>query len=92
MAAIPNLPHPSTPVGQDEAGNVEVRKVGTPRAFDFEVKDHVDVGHRVAFRGAGTSVDVGLSRQPKDRHAAMVCVRRLGTIALSISYPATFRQ
>ena len=44
MAAIPNLPHPSTPVGQDESGNVEVRKVGTPRAFDFEVKDHVDVG------------------------------------------------
>jgi len=44
MAAIPNLPHPSTPVGQDEAGNVEVRKVGTPRAFDFEVQDHVDVG------------------------------------------------
>jgi seryl-tRNA synthetase len=44
MAAIPNLPHASTPVGQDESGNVEVRKVGTPRAFDFEVKDHVDVG------------------------------------------------
>jgi seryl-tRNA synthetase len=44
MAAIPNLPHPSTPVGQDESGNVEVRKVGTPRAFDFDVKDHVDVG------------------------------------------------
>jgi seryl-tRNA synthetase len=44
MAAIPNLPHPSAPVGQDESGNVEVRKVGTPRAFDFEVKDHVDVG------------------------------------------------
>ncbi len=44
MAAIPNLPHPSTPVGQDESGNVEVRKVGTPRTFDFEVKDHVDVG------------------------------------------------
>jgi seryl-tRNA synthetase len=44
MAAIPNLPHPSTPVGQDESGNVEARKVGTPRAFDFEVKDHVDIG------------------------------------------------
>jgi seryl-tRNA synthetase len=44
MAAIPNVPHPSTPVGQDESGNVEVRKVGTPRAFDFEVRDHVDVG------------------------------------------------
>jgi seryl-tRNA synthetase len=32
MEAIPNLPHESVPVGQDEAGNVEVRKVGTPRA------------------------------------------------------------
>jgi seryl-tRNA synthetase len=44
MEAIPNLPHESVPVGQDESGNVEVRKVGTPRQFDFEVKDHVDVG------------------------------------------------
>jgi seryl-tRNA synthetase len=32
------------PAGEDESGNVEVRKVGTPPAFDFEVKDHVDVG------------------------------------------------
>jgi len=44
MQAIPNLPHESVPQGTDESGNVEVRKVGTPRAFDFEVKDHVDVG------------------------------------------------
>jgi seryl-tRNA synthetase len=41
---VPNLPHESSPVGTDESGNVEVRKVGTPRTFDFEVKDHVDVG------------------------------------------------
>ena len=44
IMAVPNLPHESTPVGENEAGNVEVRKVGTPRTFDFEVKDHVDVG------------------------------------------------
>jgi seryl-tRNA synthetase len=44
MQAIPNLPHESVPVGTDETANVEVRKVGTPRSFDFEVKDHVDVG------------------------------------------------
>jgi seryl-tRNA synthetase len=44
MLAIPNLPNESVPVGQDESANVEVRKIGTPRAFDFEVKDHVDVG------------------------------------------------
>jgi seryl-tRNA synthetase len=44
MQTIPNLPHADVPVGQDESGNVEVRKVGTPPAFDFAVKDHVDVG------------------------------------------------
>ena len=44
MQAIPNLPHESVPVGSDETGNVEMRKVGTPRTFDFEVRDHVDVG------------------------------------------------
>jgi len=44
LEAVPNLPHASAPVGTDESGNVEVRKVGTPPVFDFEVKDHVDVG------------------------------------------------
>jgi seryl-tRNA synthetase len=41
---VPNLPHESVPSGQSEADNVEVRKVGTPRIFDFEIKDHTDVG------------------------------------------------
>ena len=44
LESVPNLPHASVPVGTDESGNVEVRKVGTPPVFDFEVKDHVDVG------------------------------------------------
>jgi seryl-tRNA synthetase len=44
MQSVPNLPHESVAVGTDESANVEVRKVGTPRSFDFEVKDHVDVG------------------------------------------------
>jgi seryl-tRNA synthetase len=44
VAGIPNLPHESVPVGKDESGNVEVLRWGTPRTFDFEVKDHVDVG------------------------------------------------
>ena len=44
LLTIPNLPHDSVPVGQDENENVEVRKVGTPRSFDFEIKDHVDLG------------------------------------------------
>lgn len=41
---VPNLPHSSVPVGKSEEDNVEVRKVGTPHAFDFDVKDHTDVG------------------------------------------------
>ncbi|SEA60436.1 MULTISPECIES: serine--tRNA ligase [Acidovorax] len=44
LAAVPNLPHASVPVGSDEAGNVEVRRWGTPATFAFDVKDHVDVG------------------------------------------------
>jgi seryl-tRNA synthetase len=44
MMSIPNLPHGSVPVGKDEVDNVEVRRVGTPRQFDFTIKDHVDVG------------------------------------------------
>ncbi len=44
MEAVPNLPHASVPAGTDETGNVEVRKVGTPPSFAFEVRDHVDVG------------------------------------------------
>jgi len=41
---VPNLPHESVPIGKDESNNVEVRKVGTPRTFDFPIKDHTDVG------------------------------------------------
>ncbi len=44
LLTIPNLPHESVPVGKDETENVEVRRWGTPREFDFEIKDHVDVG------------------------------------------------
>ena len=44
MLQIPNLPHESTPIGKEEADNVEVRRVGTPRNVDFTVQDHVDIG------------------------------------------------
>ena len=41
---IPNLPDASVPVGASEDDNVEVRRWGTPKAFDFEIKDHVALG------------------------------------------------
>jgi seryl-tRNA synthetase len=44
LMGLPNLPHDSVPVGADERANVEVRRWGDPRQFDFPPKDHVDVG------------------------------------------------
>jgi len=44
LMGVPNLPDASVPAGADETGNVEVRRWGTPKSFDFAVKDHVDLG------------------------------------------------
>ncbi|MDO5056807.1 MAG: serine--tRNA ligase [Lautropia sp.] len=44
LLTLPNLPHESVPEGASEADNVEVRRWGQPMAFDFAVRDHLDVG------------------------------------------------
>ncbi len=44
LSVIPNVPHASVPVGKSAQDNVEVRRWGKPREFDFQVKDHVDIG------------------------------------------------
>ncbi|UXY14412.1 serine--tRNA ligase [Chitiniphilus purpureus] len=44
LLRVPNLPQAAVPQGKDESGNVEVRRWGTPRTFDFPIRDHVDVG------------------------------------------------
>ena len=44
LQGIPNIPHSSVPAGNDEDDNVEIRRWGEPKAFDFAVKDHVDLG------------------------------------------------
>ena len=44
LMAVPNLPQDDVPVGADESANVEVRRWGTPRVFDFPTRDHVDLG------------------------------------------------
>ena len=43
---LPNLPHESVPIGRDEHDNVEISRWGEPRHFDFQVKDHVELGER----------------------------------------------
>lgn len=47
LLGVPNIPHESVPVGADEGGNVEVRRWGEPADFDFEVKDHVELGEQL---------------------------------------------
>jgi len=44
LMGVPNLPHESVAVGKDETANVEVSRWGTPKSFDFPVRDHVDIG------------------------------------------------
>jgi len=44
LLEVPNVPHPSVPVGSSSEDNVEVRRWGAPKKFSFEVRDHVDVG------------------------------------------------
>ncbi|MGP9663862.1 serine--tRNA ligase [Halomonas sp. AOP22-C1-8] len=49
VSGIPNLPHESVPEGEKEEDNVELHRWGTPREFDFEVLDHVDLGKKSGY-------------------------------------------
>ncbi|EGH17961.1 seryl-tRNA synthetase, partial [Pseudomonas savastanoi pv. glycinea str. race 4] len=62
VLSIPNLPHESVPVGADEEGNVEVRRWGTPTAFDFEVKDHVALGEKFGWLDFDTAAKLSGAR------------------------------
>ncbi len=44
LLTVPNIPHESVPVGKDEKANVEVRKWGEPKKFDYPIKDHMQLG------------------------------------------------
>ncbi len=62
LMEIPNLPHASTPDGTSEDDNVEVRRWGTPREFDFAVRDHVDVGEALGQLDFETAAKITGSR------------------------------
>lgn len=59
---IPNIPHESVPAGVDETGNIEVRRWGVPKAFDFAVKDHVDLGARARMLDAEAGAKIAGAR------------------------------
>ena len=62
MSTIPNVPHESVPVGRSSDDNVEVRRVGEPRRFDFEIKDHVDLGAKLGMLDFETATKIAGSR------------------------------
>ncbi|URM26400.1 serine--tRNA ligase [Pseudomonas frederiksbergensis] len=62
LLGIPNLPHESVPVGEDEDYNVEVRRWGAPRIFDFEIKDHVALGEKFGWLDFETAAKLSGAR------------------------------
>ncbi len=62
LLEVPNLPHDSVPEGKGEEDNVEIRRWGTPRNFDFEIKDHVSVGEELGLLDFETAVKLSGSR------------------------------
>jgi len=62
LLTMPNTPHESVPVGKSEADNVEVRRVGTPRSFDFPPLDHVDVGENLKLLDFATATKISGAR------------------------------
>lgn len=70
LSAVPNMPVDEVPEGTDEDDNVELRRWGTPRTFDFEIKDHVDLGAAVGETYNGLDFDVA-SKLTGSRFAVM---------------------
>jgi len=62
LAGLPNIPDESVPVGSDETANVEIKRWGTPRSFDFAVKDHTDVGEQLGQLDFTTAAKIAGSR------------------------------
>lgn len=62
LLQIPNLPHSSVPEGKSEADNREVRRWGTPRSFDFAVRDHVSIGESLGLLDLPTATKLSGAR------------------------------
>ena len=62
LALIPNLPREDVPAGKDETDNVEVRRVGEPRAFDFAPKQHFEIGEALGLMDFETAGKVSGAR------------------------------
>ncbi|MDT7541110.1 MAG: seryl-tRNA synthetase [Acidobacteriota bacterium] len=62
LSTLPNIPHASVPVGGDESANEEIRRWGTPPAFDFEPKDHVDLATQLGILDTERAAKIASAR------------------------------
>lgn len=61
LLTVPNVPHPDLPIGGEDANKI-LREVGTPRVFDHEVRDHLDIGEALGLIDMGSGAKVSGSR------------------------------
>jgi seryl-tRNA synthetase len=62
LATLPNIPDETVPVGADETANVEIKRWGTPKAYDFAVKDHTDIGEALGQLDFATAAKISGAR------------------------------
>ena len=84
MHGIPNLPHVSVPIGDDETGNVEVRRNGTPPSFDFTPLDHVDLATRLGILDMERAAKIAGARFSLLRGAGALMERALINFMLDL--------
>ncbi len=84
LLGVPNLPHESVPQGKDETANVEVSHWGTPRSFDFAVRDHVDLGEGLGQLDFAAAVKITGSRFAVMRGGLARLHRALGQFMLDL--------
>ena len=90
LAVIPNLPRDDVPDGGDEKGNVEVRRIGTPRVFDFKPKQHFELGEALGLMDFETAAKVSGARFAFLKGPLARMERALGAFMLDMhTEPAT---
>jgi seryl-tRNA synthetase len=84
LLTIPNMPHPSVPVGRTEAENAEVRRWGQPRQFSFPARPHWDIGSRLGILDLEAAAKISGARFAVYRGAGALLERALANFMLDL--------
>src|SRR5262249_62312422 len=84
MLTVPQVPSAKTPVSPDAAGNVEVRRIGEPRKFEFKPRDHVELGQSLGILDIERGVKIAGSRNYLLRGAGSMMHQAVLRLAMDI--------